>query len=283
MNFHWAQALRALILLLFSAFIFMLHHTGEIVRFINPEYVLFSQIASVLFLFLFFIQVPRIWRDRSIEVVDHSNCGPWGCNHEDGYSQSLSIKTLLSYAIIIIPLLTGFLLPGKELDATIAMKRGVYLPGTMQEELDPSSCEDTHFHSQLSHTSTSDEQELLHSTAIILDSTRFTSHLNIITKNPTLFKGKTVQLEGFALRDETLGENYWVIARFLVTHCVADASVIGILVHLDHTDLEENAWIRVQGKLDVISHNHHGSVPIISDAKWQLIRKPKDPYVYPSK
>lgn len=283
MNFHWLQALRAFILLLFSAFIFMLHHTGDIGRFINPEYVVFSQIASVIFLFLFFIQVPRIWRDPSLANEDHSNCGPWGCNHDDGYNQGLSLKTVVSYSIILIPLVTGFLLPGKDLDASIASKRGLFISSTPHTEEENVSCNEENNPIFMNKVTDERQTELLNNSLIILDASTFASRLQTISQAPHLYKGKRVQLEGFALRDETLEGNYWVIARFLVTHCVADASVIGVLVQIDdNVQLTENSWVRVQGVLQVGTHNE-SMVPLVEVDKLQLIRQPKEPYVYPSK
>jgi putative membrane protein len=279
MNFHWLQALRALILLSFSAYIFKLHHTGEIGRFINPEYVLFSQIASVIFLFLFFIQVPRIWRDRSDVDEDHSNCGPWGCNHEDGYMQRFSIKTVLSYGIILIPLATGFLLPGKDLDASIASKRGVFITSSNHADHEELNCSDEDL---LITDTVLQQSNLLNEPFLILDSNNFASHVNIISQNAELFKGKPIQLEGFVLKDEAV-ENQWVIARFQVTHCVADASVIGVLVKLEENiEIIENSWIKVQGILEVSTHNQR-TIPLIEVKKWELMKQPKEPYVYPSK
>lgn len=275
MNFHWLQALRALILLSFSALIFMLHHTGEIVRFINPEYVIFSQIASILFLLLFFIQVPRIWHDN--REVDHSNCGPWGCNHDDGYDQRITLKIVLSYLVIIVPILTGFIFPVKELDASIAAKRAIFFHSSHEEE---ESCTDeSHVHPPIEGL----EEDLLNMSIINLDKHTYASYLNTVMNNPHLFKGKPIQLEGFVLKDETLNDNHWVLARFLVTHCVADASVLGVLVELNQNEqLLENTWIRVQGIIQVNKH-HGSSVPVIKVVNWKQIEQLRDPYIYPGK
>lgn len=263
----------------------MLHHTGDIVRFINPEYVVFSQIASVLFLFLFFIQVPRIWRNSALDLEDHSNCGPWGCNHDDGYNQRLSYKAIISYLLIIIPILTGFFLPAKELDASIAAKRAVFLPGTMLHEHDE-VCDDLfeqpHQHSDMV---TEQSQQMPERSTIILNSNTFANYLTMITTNPEVYRGRDIQIEGFALKDETQGDNYWVIARFLVTHCVADASVIGVLVRIDDdskAQIKENSWVKVNGTLEVGSH-HQSMVPVVKVRNVEVLRQPKEPYVYPSK
>lgn len=53
MKFHVQLALRALLLLAFSAMIANLHWTGELTKFINPKYEGLSKTAAILFLYYF--------------------------------------------------------------------------------------------------------------------------------------------------------------------------------------------------------------------------------------
>ena len=130
MIFHFQQAVRALILISFTALILKLHITGEITKFINPKYVGLSQTASVIFLILFFIQITRIWsvKNKNHHPCDHdhetSNCGHSHDHNHDHGDTPFNSKKFISYAIIVFPLLTGFLLPSKVLDASIVNKKG---------------------------------------------------------------------------------------------------------------------------------------------------------------
>lgn len=60
MKFHVQLALRALLLLAFSAMIANLHWTGELTKFINPKYEGLSKTAAILFFILFLVQVTRV-------------------------------------------------------------------------------------------------------------------------------------------------------------------------------------------------------------------------------
>lgn len=135
MVFQGQQAVRALILLAFTLFIFKLHYTGDITKYVNPKYMSLSQIASVLFLVLFFIQITRLW-ERPKE--EHHDCGEddhtthtCGCeeleeehHHHDHGDQPLTFRKMLSYSIIVFPLVTGFFLPAQTLDASMVENKG---------------------------------------------------------------------------------------------------------------------------------------------------------------
>nr|WP_313770637.1 DUF1980 domain-containing protein [Bacillus sp. S/N-304-OC-R1] len=97
MNFHFQQAIRALILLGFTVFIFMLHFTGEITKYINPKYEDLSITAAILFLVLFLIQLTRIWtaKEHKHHHCHHGedNC----CHHHDHGDTPFNSKKVLSY------------------------------------------------------------------------------------------------------------------------------------------------------------------------------------------
>jgi uncharacterized repeat protein (TIGR03943 family) len=62
--------------------------------------------------------------------------------------------------------------------------------------------------------------------------------------------GKTIVTEGKVYRDETVPENHFLIYRFLILCCVADALPMGALVADDAAaDLEMDSWVRVEGRL----------------------------------
>ncbi|MDQ0256341.1 putative membrane protein [Evansella vedderi] len=266
MYFHTQEAIKAIILLLFSGFIFMLHHTGEIIKFINPQYTAFSQIASVIFLFLFFIQVPRIFISKE-QAEDHDYCTILGCNHEVGSARKVPLKSVLIYSIVLFPLVTGFLLPYKDLGAAEAVKRGIcYTPNEQHLH-----------HSEELVTSNKVFHEMMESPVLILNNLNFSVYVNNILTYPEFFDGKPLVLEGFIL----VGDDHPFLARFLVTHCVADAHVTGLLLSSDDNNLRNaNDWVKVYGLVDTIENN--GQVlPIIQVKEWKQIDQPKIPYVYP--
>lgn len=305
MKFNFQQAVRALILLVFSGLLFKLHYTGEITKFINPKYVGLSQSASVIFLILFFIQVTRIWTAKEIHD-HHCHHEDHSCQHDHGDS-TFNMKKLISYLVIIFPLITGFLLPAKVLDASIADKKGgmAILSNQKQktsEDKNLSNSEPTDENS-VNESALNDnsvdstgivnqkeiskeefevlKQQLEQSANIKMDDYVYSTYYDEINMDINKFKGRTIQLKGFVYKEDGFEQDRLVISRFLITHCVADAGIIGFLSEFSEaSSLKEDTWIVANGVIDITTYNGM-QLPIIKITKWEKISPPKEPYLYP--
>jgi putative membrane protein len=72
-----------------------------------------------------------------------------------------------------------------------------------------------------------------------------------------------------------------VLSRFLITHCVADASIIGFLSEFSEAPLLDNdTWIEAEGVLDVTTYNGT-ELPLIKITNWKKVKEPETPYLYP--
>lgn len=304
MRIHFQQAVRAFILLAFSILLFKLHFTGEITKFINPKYVGLSLSASVLFIILFIIQTTRIWtvKENSQHHHCHHEAHDHNCSHDHGESP-FNTKKLISYLVIVFPLVTGFLLPPKVLDASIADKKGGLavlsnqktedkkavepVPNNNQQE-DPVINEELVDLSRIADAKvyTNEEyeqlkQQLAQSSTIVMNETIFSTFYDEIHMDINTFKGREIELKGFVYKEEGLQQDQLVLARFLITHCVADASIIGFISELpDAPLLDENTWIEAKGVLDTTNFNG-SELPIIKITNWKEIDEPKEPYLYP--
>ncbi|MCM3411802.1 TIGR03943 family putative permease subunit [Metabacillus sp. YM-086] len=264
MTLQKRQAIKAIILLLFASFIFILHQSGDMKHFIHPNYLHFSQFASVIFLILFFFQVPRIFRPLEAEY-DHSLCGPWGCQHEE---EGSSLKMILSIGIISIPLLTGFMMPYRTFGAEEALKRGIQYSGLDHQLSSGIELANGHIKS------------LMTQPLIRLDHTGFTEYIGMISEYPEVFEGKEIEIEGFIAEDQFMSKREKVIARFQVTHCVADAHASGfILENSDEFDLMNNTWVRIKGTLKVKEENQQ-YIPVINVKAVENIDTPQNPYIF---
>ncbi|WP_066400475.1 TIGR03943 family putative permease subunit [Neobacillus mesonae] len=292
MNFHIQQAVRAFILLCFSVMLFKLHYTGEILKFINPKYEGLSQSASVLFLILFFIQITRIW--STTRHSHHHNCDhdDHCCHHDHGDSQ-INTKKVIAYVIIAFPLATGFLLPAKVLDASIVDKKGGMAVLTNQKKTKKENIGDdqkdlTSQHSKVIDPKIISEKEyeeikqiLEQSHLIKMKDNVYSVYYEEIDNNPDKFKGREIELKGFVYKEDEFKQDQLVIARFSITHCVADAGIIGFLSEFkDASSVEENTWIEARGVLDISTFNG-AELPIIKITKWKEIKEPNQPYIYP--
>ncbi|MDE1455968.1 TIGR03943 family protein, partial [Bacillus paralicheniformis] len=73
-----------------------------------------------------------------------------------------------------------------------------------------------------------------------------------------------------------------VLSRFMITHCIADASLIGFLAEWSGAEqLQPDTWIELEGTLGKASYNG-AVIPIIRTKRWKEISEPKQPYVYPA-
>lgn len=293
MKFHMQQAVRAFILLSFSVMLFKLHFTGDITKFINPKYEGLSQSASVLFLILFIIQVTRIWTVKNISHEHHCqhHDQDHNCNHDHG-SSPFNNKKLIAYTIIIFPLVTEFLLPAKVLDASIVDKKGGMTVLSNQKQVKKEISSDQGDLS-IEHTEVIDPEEITEkeyeevkqtleqSPIITMNDDVYSAYHEEIIMAPNKFKGREIELKGFIYKEDEFKPDQLVIARFLITHCVADAGIIGFLSEFpEASKLEENTWIEAKGVLDISTFNGT-ELPVIKINKLKEIREPQEPYLYP--
>ncbi|PLR78506.1 TIGR03943 family protein [Bacillus sp. V3-13] len=280
MRFHFQYFLRAVILAAFAIFFIKLHYTGEITKYINPKYELMSQIAAGVFIFFFFIQLFRAWEHDSDK---HAHCPP-GCSHDHGYSDSLS-KKLISYSIIIFPLITGYALSLSVLDSSIAAKKGTLLPEGSNETLPDTENNDDIPISNNNYLSKKEYDEKMKKLdeldVIQMKEDIFASYYQSISSGPKAFSRKRIKLSGFVYKEEGFSSNQLVISRFIITHCIADAGIIGFLTEFEHaSEYEQDTWVEIEGTLDVTTYNGV-EIPIIKAENVEVIDEPADPYIYP--
>lgn len=306
MHLHFQQAFRAFILLAFSTLLFKLHHNGDITKFINPKYEGLSQIASIIFLILFFIQVTRIW---STQKESHHDChhDDHSCHHDHG-DTPLNTKKIIAYFIIMFPLATGFFLSPKVLDASIADKKGAMLmlsnqkqKNTLGGETNPQK-DEQNINSQEEISGYDDsadsiklEEEMIISEEEYNELVKQLELKNMIEMNDYVYAayydeigmdvdkyiGKKIKLKGFVYKEKDLSQNQLVLSRFLITHCVADASIIGFLTEFSEApSLDNDTWIEAEGVLDVTTYNGT-ELPLIRITGWKKINEPETPYLYP--
>jgi uncharacterized repeat protein (TIGR03943 family) len=95
------------------------------------------------------------------------------------------------------------------------------------------------------------------------------------------FNGERADLIGFMYQEPTFGDNQFMIARFTVSCCVADASALGVPAYWSDTaTVEQGQWIRVQGAFQVGTFREN-TLPILQVESIELIEEPAHPYLYP--
>ncbi|MEL6152254.1 MAG: TIGR03943 family protein [Chloroflexota bacterium] len=96
-----------------------------------------------------------------------------------------------------------------------------------------------------------------------------------------VFNGQPANVSGFVYREPDFAENQFMVARFTVSCCVADASALGLPVFADNAgEFETGEWVQVGGTVQVDEFT--GEVlPIINSSNIERIELPEHPYLYP--
>ncbi|MFT8323087.1 MAG: TIGR03943 family protein [Bacillus sp. (in: firmicutes)] len=301
MNFIFQQALRALLLLVFSGLLFKLNYTGDITKFINPKYVGLSVVASILFFLLAAIQITRLLFSKESNHDCHQENQI--CNHDHGNS-SFHTKKLVSYMVIAFPLITGFFLPAKFLDASIAEKKGgTAILSNQQKKNTEDSLSQAKANTNSSTTNavdnnpidpglanqktiSSDEFEKINhqldqSDYINMQEKVFSTYYEKINMEIDAFAGRTIKLKGFVYKEEGLAKNQLVLSRFVITHCIADAGIIGFLSEFPEAEkITEDTWLEATGILEKTAYNG-ANLPMLKITSWKRVNEPEQPYVYP--
>lgn len=94
------------------------------------------------------------------------------------------------------------------------------------------------------------------------------------------FDGHPLEMMGFVYRQPDMKETEFVVARFSVSCCTADAQVSGVLVQSSNAkEFKSDSWVKVSGTLGLTSFE--GNELLVLQAKQiSQIHAPKDPYVY---
>ena len=94
------------------------------------------------------------------------------------------------------------------------------------------------------------------------------------------FNGQPADVIGFVYTEPAFGGDHFMVARFAISCCVADASAIGVpVVWKDAPDLKADTWVRVKGTFEVGSFRDD-TVPVLQAASVEVVPQPEHPYLY---
>ncbi len=100
------------------------------------------------------------------------------------------------------------------------------------------------------------------------------------------FAGQEVRVQGFVYRDARYGANQFMVTRFVVSCCVADANVLGLLVHTTEAEQwADDQWVEVTGYFANPSgtavNTAEWTMPVVVAESISPIDVPNQPYLYP--
>lgn len=95
----------------------------------------------------------------------------------------------------------------------------------------------------------------------------------------TSFNGQEAEIIGFVYRDDTFADDQFLIARFTISCCVADALAVGLPIAWAE-DIPNDTWVRVMGTFQVGDFRGERK-PILQPRSLEIIDQPEHPYLYP--
>jgi putative membrane protein len=100
------------------------------------------------------------------------------------------------------------------------------------------------------------------------------------TPNPAAFDGQEVDVVGFIYREPSMEANQFMVARFTMSCCVADAFAIGMPVVTETpSEMADGTWVHIRGTLTSGTFNGN-AVPILTPTSIEPIDIPDQPYLY---
>jgi putative membrane protein len=102
-----------------------------------------------------------------------------------------------------------------------------------------------------------------------------------ILQNFQAYQGRKITTEGMVHRDEVVPPKHFLVFRFLIFCCAADALPAGALVSgKDADSFAQDSWVRVEG---VLGLKKVGDLlfPLIQADRITKISPPKNPYLFP--
>jgi len=93
--------------------------------------------------------------------------------------------------------------------------------------------------------------------------------------------GEKAVVSGFVYREDDFQEHIFLVSRFVITCCAADASPVGLYVYWpDEKTLVEDQWIEVAGHFE-LRKIQGKATPVLIAETVTLIDIPAQPYLYP--
>jgi len=172
----------------------------------------------------------------------------------------LSDIPAVALVILAIPLLLGTFVPVRPLSTSSLSTRGMGLSA-------PASI----------------GQQSVQTMEIAPDDRTVLDWIKIFNYNTDLssYLGKSANVIGFVYHDPRLKTGQFMVGRFAITCCVADAFAIGMAVDWpDSTNLVDNSWVDVKGAVDVVTIDGQ-KVPLIHAQGVNPVQAPDQPYLYP--
>ena len=252
------KTLQALTLAGLGIFLLEKIWSGTLFWYISNRFWLLTLLAALGFLLLAQSILPK----RTPGSPTSPDVGPTSgdvglSDHEHDHPNT---RPLWGLVVVALPILLGLLIPAKPLGAAAIANKGVNISAGL-----------------VAASGQVVRLDIAPKDRNILDWIRVINAAG----DPATLNGEPADVIGFVYQDSRLGEGKFLVGRFTINCCVADALAIGMAVKWPAAQsLPANTWVRVKGPVEATTSDGQ-RLPLIVAESVENVPEPSRPYLYP--
>ncbi len=270
------RALQSLVLVLLGLFLFNRLIDGSLFWYINTRFLPLTLVGSIGLIWLARTLLVELQResgedghgtaDQTSPAHGHQRAQryrpdgehtahnpPWPAHAHGRHSPAALL-------MLAIPVLLGVLVPARPLGASAIANKGLSTMAPLRVASADSPL----------------QMELAPTERSVLDWLRAFNQVD----DPSRYAGQPAELIGFVYHDPRLPAEQFLLGRFTLTCCVADAAAIGVIVNWPQAaELPTNGWVRVTGTVQV-GQLDGSRIPLVLAASIEAVPQPAQPYLY---
>lgn len=244
--------IQSILLLGFIILLSWLDVTKQLPLYINPKFIVLTQISYILLIPMFVIQII----DTLLPVTTFSE------QHCPNHS------VFWKYTPFFIILVLAFAVPENTLNANLVSSKGL----NSQSTIAANSVQD--MARPLAPAFNQMEK-------IKITNLNFTEAMCELNNFPKDYIGKKVTMTGFVFRSPGLASNQISLVRYVVMCCTSDSLPYGVMCEgMETKNYPDGTWLSIEGIVQMSTYDDK-EVAAIKIMSLQQIEEPKDPYVYP--
>ena len=262
------RSLQALVLAGLGLFLLHKLWSGTLYWYINQRFVWLIVLAAAGLLALAALVLPRPRRAGELEhspAPEHDHHPPHAPEpehrHDHGHDHAEgSAAPVWGLLLVAVPLALGVLIPAKPLGTAAIANKGINTTAPLTAG-----------------GGAPVQLELASTDRTVLDWVRAFNYAS----DPADYAGQAADVIGFVYHGAGLPEGQFLVSRFAVTCCAADATAVGLIVAWpEAAGLADNGWVRVRGSMAVGTLGGRPT-PLIQAEQVAGVAEPDQPYLYP--
>jgi putative membrane protein len=254
------RSLQALVLAGLGLFLLQKIWTGTLYWYINQRFMLLVLLAAIGLLALARLVLPSPRPTTTLAEPADRAADNDHAHHQDHDHAESPAAPLWGILILAVPLLLGLLVPARPLGSAAIANKGINTSAPLTAG-----------------SSAPVQLDLASTDRNVLDWVRAFNYAS----DPATYAGQPADVIGFVYHADGLPDGQFLVSRFAVTCCSADATAVGLLVRWPQSAaLANNSWVRVRGAVAVGAFAGRPT-PLIEADSLEGVAEPDQPYLYP--